>query len=504
MAVRAFNGLCIMTDTRFRALLNSISVAALFISAHHLLELGLKGALIGPVILAAAYGLAIWLRRTGSPAALVLLNFLSLWVVVGFGLVHGLFGHLLPFGRDLALGLSPAGAIAWVDQLTGAAMFFAAAWVSISAVMLLHSQAEQQGGAVTHVRHYPVLAPLVSLALIGAATAAQAYDNATHYRVAIVAPLSGPQAVLVQSFVRAAEMAKDDLGPQGKKFRLVMVDTTGGPDAAKNAVQNAFRSGRIDAVLGAVSASGQFTAPLAREARIPHLCVCSVKTIGDGLYNFTNIPLPEDEGARWAEEARRRGIHSIAIVAQDEKSVTNHANAMKAAAIASGIEIKLDHRFAGPGADFPALAAEAKAAGADVVFAEAFPPLVDDLVSALRRQGVANIASVVAPSASASRDLYNGIWYTDTNLVDPRFEQRFEERFPGVRFAAHMTPYAYDSFKLLAGALTSGQDPAAYLQKVTRYDGAAGIVTRNGGTGNFRSRPGVWEIRAGRPQQIEH
>jgi len=47
--------------------------------------------------------------------------------------------------------------------------------------------------------------------------------------------------------------------------------------------------------------------PYATWARIAHLCVCSVSSIGDGVYNFTNIPLPEDEAARWVEEAQRRG-----------------------------------------------------------------------------------------------------------------------------------------------------------------------------------------------------
>jgi ABC-type branched-subunit amino acid transport system substrate-binding protein len=469
-----------------------------------MLELGPLGALLGPVLMAAAYVLARWLGRSGSSTALILFNLLSLWITVGFGLIHGLFGHLLPLVQNLSLGLVPPDPLTWLRQLTGAGMFLTGAWVLFSVVRLLHSATGQQGSAAPQNGRYPVVAPLLSLALIGISTAAVAYDNATHIRVAIVAPFSGPQAVLVQSFVRATAMAREDLGPEGKRFRFVMVDTSGGPDAANNAIQSAFRSGRIDAVLGAVSASGQFTAPLARDARVPHICVCSVKTIGDGEYNFTNIPLPEDEGSRWAEEARRRGIHSIAIVAQDEKSVGNHANAMKGAATGSGIEIKLDHRFAGPGADFDALASEAKAAGADLVFAEAFPPLIDQLVSALRRQGVANIASIVAPSASARRSLYNGVWYTDTNLADPQFQRRFEKRFPDVRFAAHMTPYAYDSFKLLARALTSGRDPAAYLRGVTRYDGAAGPVTRAAGSGNFRSRPGVWIVTDGRPQQIEH
>ena len=61
----------------------------------------------------------------------------------------------------------------------------------------------------------------------------------------------------------------------------------------------------------------------------------------------------------------------------------------------------------------------------------------------------------------------------------------------------------YDSFKLLARAVTSGGDPAAYVRGVTTYDGVAGTVTRDSSQGgNFRSRPGVWVIENGRPREL--
>jgi ABC-type branched-subunit amino acid transport system substrate-binding protein len=256
----------------------------------------------------------------------------------------------------------------------------------------------------------------------------------------------------------------------------------------------------LSAVLGAVSESGQYTAPHARDRRIPHICICSVRTIGDGQYNFTNIPLPEDEATRWVAEAKRRGVASIAVLAQEETSIRNHADAVAREASRNGIKVLFDGRFDGATADFTPLAKQARAANADLVFAEAFPPIIDQLVSELRRQGVAEIASVVTPSAATDPSLFEGVWYTDTDLADPHFQARFEARFPGVRFTAHMTPYAYDSFKLLVQALVNGGDAGTYLQGLTRYEGAAGEVTREPGSGNFRSKPAVWVIKNGHPR----
>jgi hypothetical protein len=45
-------------------------------------------------------------------------------------------------------------------------------------------------------------------------------------------------------------MARDDLGPAGKRFRLVTVDTTGSTERARRVIEQKFGVGRIDAVLG--------------------------------------------------------------------------------------------------------------------------------------------------------------------------------------------------------------------------------------------------------------
>ena len=37
--------------------------------------------------------------------------------------------------------------------------------------------------------------------------------------------------------------------------------------------------------------------------------MCSVSSIGDGVYNFTNIPLPQDESTRWVEEAQKSELY---------------------------------------------------------------------------------------------------------------------------------------------------------------------------------------------------
>ena len=63
-----------------------------------------------------------------------------------------------------------------------------------------------------------------------------------------------------------------------------------------------------------------------------------------------------------------------------------------------------------------------------------------------------------------------------------------------------MMPYAYDSFFMVVKAFESGEDPIEYIQRLTNYPGTAGTITREYGSGNFRSAPAVWTIKDGKPE----
>ena len=116
---------------------------------------------------------------------------------------------------------------------------------------------------------------------------------------------------------------------------------------------------------------------------------------------------------------------------------------------------------------------------------------------------IQNIASVVAPSLSEKPDLFEGAWYTDSDLADSTFRRRFEAKYPGIQFATHMMPYAYDSFNMIVQAFEKGVNPAVYLRELSRYEGSAGTVIKTKGSGNFQSAPAVWTIRGGRPTLLK-
>jgi ABC-type branched-subunit amino acid transport system substrate-binding protein len=190
------------------------------------------------------------------------------------------------------------------------------------------------------------------------------------------------------------------------------------------------------------------------------------------------------------------------LLTQSYPSIVNHVNALKAEAAGQGLQIVSDQTFDADVMDFGSPIARAAAARPDVYYVEALEPSLDRLAEQLAAAGVHELSSVVAPSLSPRPELFEGAWYTDSNLRDFGFKTRFERQYPGTQFATHMMPYAYDDLNLIVQAFERGKNPAVYLRDLQVYEGTAGRVTRVPGSGNFQSVPAVWVIRGGKPTLI--
>lgn len=319
-------------------------------------------------------------------------------------------------------------------------------------------------------------------------------------KIGTVVATSGPAALLGNSFLKAMQLAWEDLKDTTHRYELVVEEITS-PENAEPAIENLIGINRVDAVVVGFSISGQIVKRYAAAAKIPVFCICSVGSVGDELYTFTMMPLAEDEAMLWVSEASRRGIKSMALLTQDYPSIDGHVRALRAEAAKAGVAFVYEDRFGAATTDFRARIAAAKRAAPDVYFVEAFNPALDLLGQQLKDAGVRNLASVVAFSLSERPELFEGGWYTDS-YVSPAFKARLDQRYPAGRLATHMMPYAYDSFNMLVRGFESGEDILPYVRRMTEYRGTAGKITKQAGSGNFRSAPAVWVIKNGRPALV--
>ena len=304
-------------------------------------------------------------------------------------------------------------------------------------------------------------------------------------KIGAVVATRGPAALLGKSFLKAIQLAKEDLKNTKEQYELV-IEEIPSPDKAEPAIRRLIKVDKVNALIVGLSMSGQIAKTHATAAKIPLFCICSVSSVGDELYTFTIMPLAEDEATQWVAEAQRRGIKRIARLTQDYPSIDNHVRALKAETTPAGITFVYEDRFEASTADFRSRIAAAKATSPDLYFVEAFNPALDTLGQHLKDAGVRNLASVVAFSISERPELFEGGWYTDS-YVTPAFKARLDQRYPGSRLATHMMPYAYDSFKMLVQAFESGQDVLSYVRRMTEYSGTAGKITKQAGTTMVRT-----------------
>jgi ABC-type branched-subunit amino acid transport system substrate-binding protein len=323
-------------------------------------------------------------------------------------------------------------------------------------------------------------------------------------KIGVIAPLEGPSASLAQSFLEAARVSIDTLPDTKRNYQLVIEDGGTTPEESQRAARRLVEEDGVDAIVGGISKVGEEVAPIASAAKVPQICVCSVPTIGDGQYNFTNIPLGKDEAEAWVAEAKSRGLRTIAVLAQSYKSVDIQVADMKAAAERDGMEVVYEYRFPQGTTEFlkPMQAAGAK--NPDVYFVSGGEPSLTALGKQIRVAEEVHgkdleVASIVAISTSQDLSTFEGAWYTDSDLPSDTVLAQFEKAYPNSEFITHMMPYAYDSVRMLVNGFERG-DVVSYLRNLASYDGSNGPITREAGSGNFRSKPVVWVVKNGRPQ----
>jgi ABC-type branched-subunit amino acid transport system substrate-binding protein len=329
--------------------------------------------------------------------------------------------------------------------------------------------------------------------------------SASTIKIGAIVPFEGPTAAFGKSFLEAVRVSIDNLGDTERDYQLVVEDGGTTPEESERAARRLIEEDGVDAIVGGISATGRLVAPIAAEAKVPQICICSIPTIGDGQYNYTNIPLAADEAESWVAEAKSRGLRTIAILAQSYPSVDAQVDGMRTAAEQAGMKVVYEYRFPQGTTEFlkPMQAAGAK--NPDVYFVSGYEPSLTAVGKQIRVAERVHgrdleVASIVAISGSQKISVFEGAWYTDSDLADDAVLNQFQKAYPSSEFITHMMPYAYDSVRMLIDGFESDEGVAEYMRNLTTYDGSAGPITREPGSGNFRSKPVVWVVKNGRPQ----
>lgn len=166
-------------------------------------------------------------------------------------------------------------------------------------------------------------------------------------RVALLLPLTGPQAKLGQAMLNAAQLALFHFAD--KQFELLPQDTQGTPEGAADAAALAIGDG-ASLILGPLFAgSVNAVAPAARAAGVRVIAFSNDATVaGDGI--FTMGFRPSEQVQRVVRYAMDRGLKRFAVLAPDNDYGATVAAAMNDTVLSLGGEVT-DQAFYDPYAE---------------------------------------------------------------------------------------------------------------------------------------------------------
>lgn len=152
-------------------------------------------------------------------------------------------------------------------------------------------------------------------------------------RVALLLPLSGPNAVLGSAMLDAAQMALFDVADE--KLELLPHDTQGTAEAAAAAAKAAIGEGARLIIGPLIAAEVDAVKPVARAAGVPVVAFSTATQLaGDGTYLMGFLPRQEIE--RVVGFAHSRGVSRFAVIAPSTPYGDVAVEAMRAAVQANG------------------------------------------------------------------------------------------------------------------------------------------------------------------------
>jgi branched-chain amino acid transport system substrate-binding protein len=301
-------------------------------------------------------------------------------------------------------------------------------------------------------------------------------------RVALLLPLSGPNAALGQSMLDAAQMALFDHSGDG--FELMPRDTRGTPQGAAEAARQAIAEG-ARLILGPVFAQDVAAVrPIAQNAGVEMLAFTNDQTqAGAGTYVLGL--LPADQVTRVVGFARSRGITRFVALAPRNAYGDAVVSALQTAAGRFGGQVAQVERYDANLADFTAAARQVTQAAVQpqaLVLAEG-GPRARALAAALAANGVdtqrvrlLGTALWDEPGLGQEPALVGG-WYAapapeQRADVEARFERLYGKKPPRI------ATLAYDA-AALAAILARMGGPAPYtpaaLTNPSGFEGVDGL-----------------------------
>lgn len=302
-------------------------------------------------------------------------------------------------------------------------------------------------------------------------------------KVALLLPLSGPNADLGKSMLDAAQLALFTMG--GEHLTLVPRDTGGTPDGAAKAARSAVEE-KVGLILGPLlAAEVEAVRPIAAAANINVIGYSTATQLAGGNVFLMGF-LPRDEAVREVDFAHEKGAQRFAALLPNSPYGRLMGDALREAASAEGASVgrveyfdpripdtntPVQHVMAGAGPagpPFDALLLPEGGAQLKQIAAQLKSAGLDTAKVHLLGSGLWDDSSIAGDA-----DLYGGWFATSPPDARSDFRNRYQAAYH--REPPRLASLAFDSAALAAVLAKSGGDNPFAREAILNPSGFSGV-----------------------------
>jgi branched-chain amino acid transport system substrate-binding protein len=337
-------------------------------------------------------------------------------------------------------------------------------------------------------------------AILGVASIAQAEEHTL--KIGFVLPLSGEWAKLGNGIRDAAALAKADLAKQQRRIELVFQDNRGDVAESAGIAKQLVTIDRVDAMVSIISGVGQVLKPIANEAQVLHVGICSNPEVADGKFSFINYLTAEQGVAKFLSYLREKDLsgQSLGIFAMNEAGFLKIVEELKSKS--AGIaEIRFVETYDKGMSDFKSLIMRMRKEDADIYMLLGMSPEIELLALQIRGLGdLTPLTSIESFGLATTKIPFNGSEYVDSPRPPADFAQRFK-----TTYGHEITPgvgQAYDTVMMIASPAADEKKLPEKFREIQSYAGLLGIHNV-GSDGIIVNEPVVYRIENGEPTRID-
>jgi len=329
--------------------------------------------------------------------------------------------------------------------------------------------------------------------------------------VGFVLPLSGDWSFLGNGIRDGALLAGKDLEGKGVRLDLLFEDNAGELARSAAIASELINLQKVDALVSIISGVGKLLKPLASNAKVINVGICSDTDVADGQFSYINYLTSEQGVSKYLDYFSRYfpAGHSLGVFSMNEAGFQRIVGQLVKSA-PGRVEIRFIENFDKGISDFRSILLRAGRRKAYVFLVLGLSPEIELLARQAGNLRMNNpITSIEAFGLASDKSAFEGAWFIDSAVPTREFRERFRKAY-----GREVTPgvgHSYDTIMLLAEAAhrcasrntaCSSQQLAEALREIKDFPGSIGVVTvRNYGV--IWSDASVKVIRNGAAELVD-